>query len=59
MPRERAIGSKSDGDEKETSEIECAVPVLLMKRVQESGERPSLRRKEYGIWREISWDPDP
>ncbi|MFC1718566.1 AMP-dependent synthetase/ligase [Candidatus Poribacteria bacterium] len=56
MPRERVTGSRSDGDEKEISGIESVVPVLFIERVQKSGPRPGLRKKEYGIWREISWD---
>lgn len=56
MPREKVIGSKSDGDEKAISDIESVLPALFMERVQKSGPEPGLRKKEYGIWKEISWD---
>lgn len=31
-------------------------PQLLLERVQEFGQRPALREKDYGIWQSVSWD---
>jgi long-chain acyl-CoA synthetase len=31
------------------------LPQLLMKRAKEFGERVALRKKDFGIWHEISW----
>ncbi len=30
-------------------------PQLLLERVEELGDRPALREKDYGIWRSVSW----
>lgn len=30
-------------------------PQLLLERVQEFGDRPALREKDYGIWQSVNW----
>ncbi len=35
---------------------EDTIPTLLQSRVKSYGDRVALRKKEYGIWRDISWN---
>lgn len=35
---------------------EFTIPVLLMNRSRELGSRTAMRVKEFGLWRDISWD---